>query len=322
MTKRERVQRVLDGKRPDYTPTSFSLHFPKDREAALGTVETHRQFFLETDVDILKVMNEHQTPSVAGIRVPSDWQKVPTFSRTDSFIQEQAAVIKEICDTKREDAPVVATIHGTCASTIHAMRPEYSDYYEIRRVQAEHYRAHPTYFIDAVKRIVEAQSYMIEESVKAGADGIYFAVLGGERDIYTHDEFDAVVKAHDFELLALCRSLGVSVTLHLCKKGLDFEYFNGYEQYCDIVNWGVYENDLSLEQGQRRFVGKTLMGGLANRSGVLVDGSDAELEAEIHSIIRAMEGVPFILGADCTLPSDISYARIRTAVDAARSMVW
>lgn len=322
MTKRERVNAVLAGERPDYTPTSFSLHFPKNREAALGTVETHRQFFRETDVDILKVMNEHQTPSVPGLRTSTDWQQVPTFHRSDRFIQEQADVIKKICDTKVDDAPVFATIHGTCASTIHAMRPEYSDYFEIRAVQAAHYRANPTIFLDAVKRIVEAQSYMIEEVMAAGADGIYFAVLGGEADIYNAEEYATVVKANDFALLQLCRSLGASVTLHLCKKGLEFDYFAGYEEYSDIVNWGVYENDLSLEVGKARFAGKTIMGGLANRSGVLVDGTDKELESEIHSIIKGMEGTPFILGADCTLPSDISYARIRTAVEAARSVVW
>ncbi|HZJ88258.1 MAG TPA: uroporphyrinogen decarboxylase family protein [Sphaerochaeta sp.] len=321
MTKRERVNAVLAGQRPDFIPTSFSLHFPTDREAALGTAETHRQFFAETDVDILKVMNEHQTPSVSGITIPTDWQKVPTFKRTDSFIQKQADVIKEICDTNVEDAPVIATIHATCASTVHAMRPQYSDYYEIRRVQAAHYRENPTLFLDGVKRIVDAQRYMIEEMMRAGADGIYFAVLGGEGDIYTAEEFDTVVKAFDLELLELARSLGSSVTLHLCKQGLNFDYFDGYEQYSDIINWGVYENDLSLAAAKELFPNKTLMGGLANRSGVIVEGTDAELTEEIHRIIAEMAGTPFILGADCTLHSDMSYERIHTAVKAARSAI-
>ena len=58
------------------------------------------------------------------------------------------------------------------------------------------------------------------------------------------------------------------------------------------------------------------MGGLANRSGVLVEGSLEEIGGAVRRIIREFGPTGFILGADCTLPTEIPYERIRAAVQA------
>ena len=50
---------------------------------------------------------------------------------------------------------------------------------------------------------------------------------------------------------------------------------------------------------------------------VLVDGSFEQVKAEVENIIDGFGSKGFILGADCTLPTEIDYARIRCAVDAA-----
>lgn len=319
MTKRERVQAVLEGRNPDVTPSSFSLHFSKEKVFELGPLQTHLEFFRDTDVDILKVMNENQFPPVPNIAHPDDWKKVPTYSRKAPFIQAQADLIKEVRDAVHEDAMLLCTIHGTCASTVHTMRPQYSDYYQIRAMQCAHYRTNRSVFLDATKRVAEAQMHMVEEAIDAGADGIYYAVLGGEKDIYTKEEYEEILKPYDLQIMHLCRGKGKLVVLHMCKKNLDFSYFDGYADECDIVNWGIYENNLSLAEGEKLFPGKVIMGGLANRSGVLVDGSGDELTYTIHSILEQVDRRNFILGADCTLPSNIPYSRIRAAVMAART---
>lgn len=60
------------------------------------------------------------------------------------------------------------------------------------------------------------------------------------------------------------------------------------------------------------------MGGLANQEGVITDGTEEEIRAEVSRIIREVGREGFILGADCTLPGEIGYERIRTAAEAAR----
>ena len=106
--------------------------------------------------------------------------------------------------------------------------------------------------------------------------------------------------------------------LHICKDQLNMERYKDYGAYADVVNWGVYEAPFSLEQGRTMFPGKAIMGGLANRSGVLVDGSEEEIKEEVRNMIKKFGRRGFILGADCTLATEQDLKKIRTAVEAAR----
>ena len=114
---------------------------------------------------------------------------------------------------------------------------------------------------------------------------------------------------------------GGKVILHLCKTNLDFERFTSYAPYIDGINWGVYENSIPLEEGIKLFPGKTILGGLEHRSGVIKDGSIEEIKAEVHSLRQKMKGYPFILGADCTLATDQDRNKIKAAVEAARDIL-
>ena len=71
-------------------------------------------------------------------------------------------------------------------------------------------------------------------------------------------------------------------------------------------------------KGRELFGDAAILGGLDDRAGVLVDGTEEEIRAEVHSVIKRMGRHKFLLGADCTLPTDIDTERIRTAVRAAK----
>jgi uroporphyrinogen decarboxylase len=59
------------------------------------------------------------------------------------------------------------------------------------------------------------------------------------------------------------------------------------------------------------------MGGL-DRHGTIVTGSQDEIKAKVRDVLRdAPER--FILGADCTLPGDIDWDNIRTAIATAHA---
>ena len=63
--------------------------------------------------------------------------------------------------------------------------------------------------------------------------------------------------------------------------------------------------------------GRPFMGGM-DRHGVIATGGEAEIAAEVD---RLLQEAPdrYVLGADCTLPSDLDWDRIRTAIDAAHA---
>ena len=109
--------------------------------------------------------------------------------------------------------------------------------------------------------------------------------------------------------------------MHLCKKNLAIERFESYTDYVDAVNWGIYENNISIEEGMKHFPNKTILGGLEHRSGIIMDGTLDDIHNEVHRLRKEMSGKPFILGADCTLATDVDRNRIRVAVNATRDKI-
>ena len=317
MNSKERVFAVINGKEADQVPSCFSLHFPQGCERGEKAVEAHVDFFEQTDTDICKIMNENLVPYCEGICSGSDWKKIPSFNAESSFMKEQIDMTKRILDKSDPSKFYIGTLHGVVASALHPIEKKYG--YEMGRLTlAEHLRQDKDAVADALKRIAEGMCQLAEKYVEIGLDGVYYAALGGEYRYYSDEEFESYIKPLDEQILsAIQRSGGVSF-LHICKDRLNMQRYTDYGKYADVVNWGVYEAPFCLNEGKKMFPDNTIMGGLANRSGVLVEGTEEEIRREVKKVVEEFGREKFILGADCTLPTDISYQRIRAAVEAAK----
>lgn len=315
MNKKERVQAAIAKKPVDHVPACFSLHFPKEVATGDAAVKAHLDFYKQTDCDILKIMNENLVPLIGEMKSPDDWKKVPSYNRHSPFMQKQLDMIKRILD-EAGDAYSLATIHGVCASTIHPLEATYG-YVPVRKLFVEQMRSNKQPMMDARKRITDAMCDLAQACIEAGCNGVYYAALGAERHFFTDEEFAEAVEPFDLQILHAVREAKGDIFLHMCKENLNMQRYANYQDVCDVANWGVYETNFSLEEGRKLFPNATIMGGLANRSGVLVDGTEEELQQAVRHVIEEFGSTGFILGADCTLPTEISYERIRSAVHAA-----
>ncbi len=316
MTKKERVWRAIQGREADHVPTGFSLHFEKEKAGGEAGVESHLKFFRETDTDIIKIMNENLVPDVGEIKVPEDWNKIPSYSLKDTFMQRQIAMTESILEKADGDAFAIGTLHGICASAIHPIEARYG-YEKVRELICTHIRENKRPVIEAFKRITDGMCQLAVKYKELGLEGIYYAALGGETRYFTEEEFKECIEPFDRQILKASREAGGVNFLHMCKDGLNMNRYEGYGDLADVVNWGVYETDFSLEEGRKLFPKAAIMGGLANRSGVLVDGTIEELQSAVREIILTFGKKGFILGADCTLPTEIDYARIKAVTEAA-----
>lgn len=319
MTKKQRVLAVLRGEQPDHTPVGFSLHFPADQNAGEAGVQAHLRFFRETDTDLVKIMNENLVPAQGTIARPEDWRCIAPIHRDTDFIRCQLDFTKTILDQYPGDGYSLGTLHGITASSIHPIEQVYG-YDGSRTLLVEHLREKEGPVLDAMKRIAEGMCQLAWGYREAGVDGVYYAALGGEPRWFTDEEFARWVEPFDRLILSEIRKAGLGVFLHICKDRLAMERYRGYGELCDVVNWGVYEAPLTLEEGQKLFPGKVLMGGLPNRSGVMTDGSKEQLIRKAQRLIRQFGPSGFILGADCTLPTELPYERVRWLSEAAREV--
>ena len=316
MNKKERVKAAIRKEKVDYVPSCFSLHFPRETAFGEDAVKAHLEFYHATDTDILKVMNENLIPDIGPVETAADWEKLPAYDRSARFIRDQAELIRRLRDAE-PDAYLLATVHGVCASMLHPMEASYG-YDGGRENEAKLLRMHPASYLEAGKRVTETLCELVRVCAEAGCDGIYYAALGGEYRYYTDGQFAQAVRPFDREILEVSRETKCDVFLHICKDRLNMERYRSYAGLSDVVNWGVYEAPMSLEEGRKMFPDVAVMGGLANRSGVLVEGTEAEIRQAVRKVVDGFGRTGFILGADCTLPTEIPVWRIRAAVEAAR----
>lgn len=325
MTKRERVIAAIEGRETDGIPSSFSLHFPEGQVVGDPAVEAHLAFFQATDTDILKIMNENLVPCCGMIRTPQEYyEKIPVITRKTKFIDDQIEMTKKILDRADKDAFTLGTLHGICASGVHPFEKMGDGFTlsEMRQIQVDFLRWDEEKMLAALHRIADGMCELAAAYVKeAGLDAVYYAALGAETKWFTEEEFERWIKPMDLQIMRAIKDTGAYCFLHMCKSGLNMKRYDAdYAALSDVVNWGVYEAPLSMEEGRRLFEGITVMGGLKNRTGSLVEGTKEDVRRDVREVVQSFGRRGLILGADCTLATEQDLSLLRAAVEEARRL--
>lgn len=306
--KRENVINLLNGKPAAWTPAGFWIHYPKQIQSVDDIVKAHNAFAVRTHIDISKIMNENEFRSPTAIQRATEWQKIKRWQKNDKLFLNQRDIINRILNVYDDKYYTLGTIHGVIASLSHSSGIKYARSLEVMQA---HYKENPESFKSALKITTENVINMLQITLDTNVDGIYYAALGGEKNRFDDDFFHEVIAPYDQMILNDVKSK--PIFLHMCKDHVELQRFKNYP--CDVVNWACHDGIYSLEQGAKIFPDKILSGGLDDRCGVIVDGSPGQIKQEVDAILSRMANRPFILGADCTLPTEIDYQRISTVID-------
>ena len=157
---------------------------------------------------------------------------------------------------------------------------------------------------------------------KTGVEGIYQSVQGAEVGRMTRSEYRRIVAPSELKIIERSNAVRDHNILHMCSWAGNRNHLLYWKDYpVRVKNWGIGIEGLSLTQAEGFFPeGTVLLGGLDNRrTHPLYAGSVEEIQACVRACVREMEGRPFILGADCTVPGDIDRSHIRAALEALRT---
>lgn len=304
MNKIERVRAALEGKIPDQIPASFWFHFPKDQAHGKESVRAHLNYYRKAELDFLKIMNEHPYRVETQIKNPADWRKIKPAPLSSDFYQEQLDEIKMITDELGGEVLTTTTIFNPFSSGNHASG----------KLVTEHLKADPDSVHLGLKTIAESLAEFACACLEAGADGIYFSAQGGEADRFEEQLFLEHIKPHDLTVLDTVKDKGELNIVHICNDNIRLHLYTNYPG--NAVNWAATsQNNIPLAAGKKLF-NRTILGGLDNR-GVIVNGSPEEIRQKVHEIVNTFGPEHLIIGADCTLPTEINIDNIRTAVEAA-----
>lgn len=312
MTKRERVIAAMNGKVTDCIPAGFWFHY-KSEYTPKQMIDAHLELYRETDMDVVKIMQDYPYPIHGAINCAKDWYKITVDgTESDTFLKFKE-IISGIKKEVGEDTLVFMTMFGPFKAASMTFGDD---------VLMKYSREAPEAVAAGIAIIADALEKWARGYLDAGADGIYYSAQFGEMGRFEKPEWEKLVKPYDFQILNVCAGDDSHYNiLHICgEPEYEFkthvDWFSDYP--ADLVNWSVKDNGYSLTKGRETF-GKGILGGLNNKGNIL-KGSPEAIEAEVKQVIEEFGTVGLMIGADCTIQGEgIRLDYIKTAVDAAHN---
>ena len=310
MNKRDRVAAVLHGEQADRIPAAFWFHFIGEQTVGQAAIDAHIDYFNQCGCDIMKIMSDHYFDYAASMEIQTskDWYRLKPLGTDHPFYAGQIARAKEIAKAVKKDALVYYTVFAPFSS----IRSGYGDARVMQMIKED-----PDAVLHALDVITEDTQMFMKALFDAGVDGIYYSVQGGEKSRFSVEEYRRLITPSDKAALEYANTLGDLNILHCCGWAGEQNNLENWKDYrAAAVNWAVYVEKMELSEGRSFFENvQCVIGGFDNTTnGILYRGTDEEVQAEIRRLCETNGPSGYMIGADCSIPSDTSYDRIRMAV--------
>jgi uroporphyrinogen decarboxylase len=308
MNKRDAVLSVIDpGQKPAYIPAAFFLHFDPAYHRGQAAVDRHLEYFRYTGMDFVKIQYEHGFPPIPEIQRPEDWAKMPFYDL--DFYTEPLRVVEGLVKAAKPEALVVLTLYSPFMFAGHVAGES---------TVTAHMKENPQAVQRGMEIITDSLMGFVRECIRLGLDGFYMSTQGGEKGrLDDLDLFNQTVRPYDLALMEEIQRNCIFNILHVCDYRLPYSDLNPFVDYPGhTVNTSLHLADgktTALEVS--RLFGRPFMGGL-DRLGIIAKGSQTEIKEVVEDILREAPE-RFILGADCTVPSDTPWDNLKLAISLA-----
>lgn len=196
-----------------------------------------------------------------AVNDPHEWSKLKVPSFTEGAFAREIEAVKRINDYYQGDVPVLPTVF----SPVFWMR-EMAGGPTCNHVIKAHFENSEKDAMEGIKIVAETNDRLIEEYIKAGAAGFFYAVQCGFVGMLGKDLFEGVVKKYDVQNLKVAEGKTWFNMAHLCDG--DREHTKWFLDYpVDAFNWAdQVDHEFSMEE-MRGMTDKVLVGGLLHSTG-------------------------------------------------------
>ena len=328
-SKRELVLKAFRGEPVDRVPVGFWHHFTNEDEWLVGfgnqaiiekNLAGHQAFLAEVEPDFIKLMSDgyfaYPNERLEKVQSIKDLADIEPLGADHPWISEQVELVQKIKAGFTEDLVAIYNIFAPVT------------YFKwlIGKVAGGDDIIADFLVEDAVltKRVLDVIAQDIaaltERIIKeAGADGIYLSVQSIQDARVSAEDYKAFIAPSELAVLEAANAAGGVNILHICGyEGArnDVHLFTDYP--AQVINWAVGPEGISLAEGRKLFGGRTVLGGFENgKNGLLYTGNQAAIQDETKRLIAEAGKEALIIGADCTIPSDIEAERIQWVRQAA-----
>ncbi len=297
-------------------PVFLFHHFCDEKDWDKGLVNSadfekniieHKNARKVFDPDVIKIMNDTlmmMPVDLSFIKEASDLRKIKSFSMDSKFVRKSVELTKRSLECfEGSDAPIYTTAFSPSYTLRWVMRDREEDLSQFIEEDPESL----VIALESIaKSLIEFNRILIEET---GVDGFYYCV-NNQNHFFENSFFTTYVAPYEKEVLKKANELSDINILHICGyDGLsnDLKLFKDFE--AAAFNWDVEAEGISLTEGKKLFGGKAVIGGF-EQDQVIYTGTREEVEDATFSILDECGQIGTMIGAGCTLPTDIEEIRL------------
>lgn len=329
--KKQLVLAAMDGKDVARVPSGFWFHFLDDEVGAdafrdpsltkhlLAGEKTYIEGFRP---DFVKIMTDgffhYRSEQVEQAREVRQLRGLKPLADDDPWFTAQLAYAKELTRSYGDDIAMFYNIFAA-NTTFRFMQPvwEQGEALLVSFIQEDRETVKEAFDVLSTD-LARLSTRLIKE---AGVTGIYFSLQNLLGDGITRAVYDEVLAPGEKKILAAANAASDYNILHICGYAGHRNDLSWYEDYdAKTINWAAIVEGIPLEEGQKRFAGRAVLGGFGNlASEVLYKGTKEAITAETHRLLAAAGRRGVILGADCTVPRDMDWKHLEWVREAARA---
>lgn len=328
-TKKELVKAALNNQPVDRVPVGFWFHYLADESNANALVDPnltkqnisgHRAFYEHFQPDFVKLMSDgyfiYPNEGLQKVTSVQDLKNIRPLGPNHPWIEKQVELVRNLQDIFGDEVLTFYNIFAP-ARYLEWSLPAYG-----KNILGDFIAENKDAFKAALAVVAEDVASLAQRIIKdGGADGIYFSVQNIDDSRITHSVYKDVIEPGEQAVLAAANEVSDNNILHICGyegHHNDLSWYKTYE--VKAYNWAVKVENISLEAGKNIFAGKAVIGGFGNTKGdVLYNGTEESIADETVKILQNAGRKGVILGADCTVPSNIDLKHLEWVREAARS---
>lgn len=225
------------------------------------------------------------------------------------FFAEPLKVVEGLVSAAKKDAMVIVTLYSPFMCAGHAVQAEVRD---------RHMAHNPQAVKNGMQAVTDSVLTFVRECIRLGVDGFYASTQGAESGRFEDlAVFEECVRPYDLAVMQEINQKCTFNILHICDYHLPYRSLTPFLDYPgQVVNCNLQLDGSTISASQvAEMFNRPYMGGL-DRHGILVSGTKEQIQAEVKNVL-AQAPERFILAADCTVPSDISWDNLRLAIETA-----
>ncbi|MDR2456029.1 MAG: uroporphyrinogen decarboxylase [Deltaproteobacteria bacterium] len=305
-------------------PVGFWFHFLGEAETGdasanpdllAASLAGHRRYIESFKPDMIKIMSDgfFHHPARGPLGSPKEaLAAIEPVSAGHPWIDKQVELVKAVAGLSEASQRTRRFFNIFCPSTT-------LKFMIGRDKLLSWLKSDPGQTKEVLDRIGESLANLAREIVLSGCDGVYYSVQNPDIETFSYGDYDSIIKPSELWPLKTSSAARGHNILHIC--GYDgvknkLEYYQDYP--AEIISWAAVVEDFPLGRGKRLFPGKCVLGGFANTPGSLIHvGSEEQIKTRTREILAESGREGVILGADCTVPSDIDLQRLEWVREAA-----